>query len=74
MLCEIDKKISPWEHVQMAIYKAAGFFHYMEQESKDMDGKSGMENQISKLFDWLYSRENYTMIGPVLFLYSINFT
>lgn len=49
-------------------------FRDMSQKSKDIDEKIGMENQISNMFNWLEPKENYTTLGPVLFLYSINFT
>lgn len=46
----------------------------MSQKSKDIYEKRGMENQISNMFNWHEPKENYTTLGPVLFLYSINFT
>ena len=58
----------------MTIFKAAGFPLHVAEIKRYRWEETGMGNQISNMFDWLYSRENYTTLGPVLFLYSINFT
>lgn len=60
---EIDMKMSsPW-HPQMEICKAAGFSLRLAEKPK-MDGKSGMEIQISNIRLPPFKRE--LMLGPVL--------
>lgn len=69
------RKISPWRHAKITIYKASGFpLQIAEIKRKIRMARVEWKNQTGNIFDCLYSAENYTTLGPVLFLYSINFT